>query len=333
MTATTLVEQDTSTNKSPLTDQPKRRGAWIRYRTELRHRDTGELLHRIDSDTPRPNENEHLGEGPIFELITKYNAKEYNSKQEGSRIGQSSASPSSIILRILSVAIINALQTIVEYYPGQNLSGDVVEFAWPYAILVHHYDELKDFKTKCQSVDISELCAREKDAPEHIDRLVEFLDENIMKSIRAERTRLAKGFHTFENFWIPYKPGRTVGTFTDRGEWQPYVVSEVTGGILENPPVPWIIKGWRLKFNGTYVGRCKYSMEIPRFDGEKEFAEHTDFVDNLEDVNKGVLKQNVAYGEMWYKLLRKNCRNHIGKSLEFPYNEVNPLSFILRSAF
>lgn len=303
-------------------DPPIRRTAWIRYRTELRHRVTGELLHRIDSNTKKSNDDDTTAEGPILELITRYDAREFRPNQEGSRIGQSSASAPSYSLRILSIAIINALQNIVEYYPGQNLSGHAVEVAWPYAILVHHYDELQDFKRKCQSKDVSELCAREKDAPEHIDHLIQFLDENIMERVIAEKNRLKKGFYTFEDTWVAYKPGRTVGDFTNQEKWQPYVISEVRGGSFVNPPVPWTIRGWTLGFDGTYVGRCEYTIDIPRFDGESDVTETTHFVDDDADIGKGVLEENAAYGEMWYKLLEKQCRNHKGKSLEFPYNEV-----------
>lgn len=246
-------------------DLPKRRGAWIRYRTELRHRHTNELLHRVDSDIKQDRENESLGDDPVLELITRYDATEFKlDSKSNSWLGQSAASAPSYTLRILSIAIINALQSIVKYYPGQKLSGNVVEVAWPYAILVHHYDELKGFKAACLSKDVSELCARERDVPEHIDRLIQFLDDSIMERVKAEQNRLKKGFNTFENLWIAYRPGRTAGDLSILKEWKPYVVSGISGGSFVNPPIPWTIQGWTLDFNGTFLGRREFRMDIPR---------------------------------------------------------------------
>lgn len=316
------VKQDNHVRILTQSDPPIRTNAWIRYRTELRHRVTGELLHRIDSDTKNSHKDDAGSGEPILELITKYETREFKPSQESSWIGQNSASAPSYSLRILSIAIINALQAIVEYYPGQNLSGNAVEVAWPYAILVHHYDELQKFKITCQSKEASELCAREKNAPEHIDHLIKFLDENIMERVIAEKNRVKKGFHTFEDIWVTYKPGRTVGDLTNQQQWRPYVISEVIGGSFVNPPTSWTIRGWTLEFDGTNVGRSAYTIEISRFDGEAELAKNTCFVDDEFDIDKGVLRDNAVYGEMWYKLLKKQCRDHVGKSLEFPYNEV-----------
>ncbi|KAJ4410998.1 hypothetical protein N0V82_009102 [Gnomoniopsis sp. IMI 355080] len=324
-------KRDADVNISTHVDPPGRRTTWIRYRTELRDGLTGELLRRIDSDTKKGRMDDTYSEGPILELITRYDTRDSKDardailSQEGSWLGQSSASAPSYNLRIRSMAIINALQSVVEYYPGQNLSGNTVEVPWPYAILVHHYDQLKDFKSKCQSKGVSELCVREKNAPEHIDHLIEFLDENIMERVIAEKSRLRRGFYTFEDIWVAYKPGRTVADLTDEDKWQPYVISEVTGGIFAKPTMPWRIRGWALTFDGRYVGRYERTMNISRRDGERDLTNDTRFVDDETDIDKGVLAENVAYGEMWYKLLEKQCRNHKGNSLEFPYNEIEGL--------
>lgn len=243
-------------------------------------------------------------------------------------LGQGAASAPSYKLRILSAAIINALQSIVKYYPGQNLSGNVVEVAWPYAILVHHYDELKGFKAGCLSKNAVELCARERDVAEHIDRLIEFLDENIMDRVKAEQNRLNKGFYTFENLWIAYKPGRTVGDLNTLKEWKPYVGSGISGGSFVNPSITWTVQGWTLDFDGIHLGRREFLIDIPRFDGEMEFKTITHFVDDDADITTGPLTSNLVYGEMWFTLLQKQCRNHEGKSLEFPYNEVCRVCFI-----
>lgn len=325
-TGNTPSKQETSIDEAPSVDHPKRRSAWIRYRTELRHRITGELLHRVDSNMRKNREDDSSGEGPILELVTRYDTNtsgfQAENQQATSWIGQSSASAPAYSLRIYSTALINALQAVVEYYPGQNLSGTSVEIKWPYPVLVHHYDQLRDFKVKCQSKHPSELCAREKDAPEHIDHLIRFLDDNIMERVVTEQERLKEGFFTFENYWVAHKPGRTVATLNKQGIWSPYVISELTGGSFENPPTSWTIHGWNLNFDGRYLGRNKFQIHTARFDGEFDLSINTCFIDDLNNIGGGSLEDSVLYGETWYKLLQKRCRHHMGKSLEFPYNEV-----------
>lgn len=201
-----LVEQEL-----PEPKVHERRKPWIRYRTELRHRTTGELLYRNDSQVREGDEDDSFGGIPVLELVTRYDTNTSEFKTDGSSgqaswMGQASASAPAYSVKIYSQCIISALQAVVEYYPSQNLSGTSIEVKWPYAVLVHHYDQLLDFKARCQSASPSETCVREKDAPEHIDLLIHFLDENIMERVRAEQKRLKDSFQTFEDLWVAYKP-------------------------------------------------------------------------------------------------------------------------------
>ena len=75
---------------------------------------------------------------------------------------------------------------MVQYYPSQDLFSNPLVVKWPYPILVHHYDELAAFRDSCAARDPTELCVREADAPEHIDLLLNFLDDNIMTAVRME---------------------------------------------------------------------------------------------------------------------------------------------------
>lgn len=313
----------------PNVEQPETRKPWIRYRTELRHRITGELLYSKDSRVRKGEEDDFSGGTLVLELITRYdtNSSDFKSdkssgQQQTSWMGQTSASAPTYSVKIYSQSIIDALQSVVEYYPSQDLSGTSIEVKWPYAVLVHHYDQLLEFKAKCQGKSPAEMCVREKDAPEHIDLLIQFLDENIMERVRAEQQRLKGGFGTFENLWVAYKPGRTVGDLTKQDIWQFYVVADVTGGIYDTPPTSWIMKGWTLAYDGKYIGRRHYQITIGRFNGEMNLTTNTCFVDDLENVSEGPVRQAATQGEMWYGLLQKQCKQHEGKSLEFPYNQV-----------
>lgn len=239
-----------------------------------------------------------------------------------SRVSQDLDSAPTYSLRIYSTAIINALRSVVQYYPNQDLSGSTIEVRWPYPILVHHYDALREFKSKCDAKDLNELCAREKDASVHITSLLSFLDDNIMERVRAEEKRLENGFHTFENSWIMYKPGSTVIVRDLNSKWRAMVISTVTGGIYQNQTTPWIIIGWRLEFDGTYLGRCQTDINLSKFDGERHFGTNTVFVHYRARIEHEEAEKLITYGKMYCGLLMRQCRQHTGKSVFHPYNEV-----------
>lgn len=98
-------------------------------------------------------------EGPVFDVVDVNFTSETKDtrKEELALIDQvakesvqdpTSFSPPSVqrrgrsFIRIYSRSIINALQSVVNYYPGQDLVSMPVDIRWPYAILIHHWDEL-----------------------------------------------------------------------------------------------------------------------------------------------------------------------------------------------
>ncbi len=52
----------------------------------------------------------------------------------------------STTLKINSPVIITALKTIIRVYPGQKWVEDSITTFEPFAILVHHEEELKDYR-------------------------------------------------------------------------------------------------------------------------------------------------------------------------------------------
>lgn len=305
---------------------------WIRYRTELRHRVTGDLIHRTDSDRPQQRELEIQDNQPIFELITRYETGGSKLEQDREAMkersaGQNLDSAPSYSLRIYSLAIINALRSVVQYYPSQDLSGSAIEVKWPYPILVHHYDALQQFQVNCDAKNPNELCAREKDASVHITQLLGFLDENIMERVRAEEERLKEGFHTFENLWIIFKPGTTAVFRNLHSEWKAMVISHVAGGIYQTLTTPWRVIGWHLEFDGKYLGRRSSEMSIYPFDGEVSWKGGKIFIHDRERIEDKEAEELITYGKMYCDLLMKQCRQHTGRSVIHPYNEVR-LAFL-----
>lgn len=300
-----------SLSGSPGKDDSKYRRNWIRYRTEVCSRHTGEVLRCVDTEEPPTGELQRTDNDPIFEHVTRYKARDVDGAPKENEAktyvpSQAVTSAPSYSLRIYSPAIINGLQSVVRYYPDQDLSGSVVVIKWPYPILVHHYAELRNFKTMCETTEPKELCMRERDAPEHIGHLLRFLDDNIMARVRAEEERVNKGYYTFENLWVAYRPGRTIVEMDSHDIWNPYVVSTISGGIFQNPPVNWTMHGWRLIFDGRELGRTQFTMDFARFDGERKWQDDTRFVDDQDvikdDIKYDILEKLILDGERYWKL-------------------------------
>ncbi|ROW17124.1 hypothetical protein VPNG_01370 [Cytospora leucostoma] len=310
---------------------------WIRYRTELCHRYTGEILYSVDSDDSKPVELQRSGNEPIFEVITRYTARNIDTQPGDNGAQMSISSPAvgsspSYLLRIYSPAIINALHSVVDYYPGQDLSGPVIVIKWPYPILAHHYEELRDFKDFCASKPPNELCLREKDASDHLHLLLQFLDDHIMERVRAAEERKRKGFLRFEDTWVIYKPGRTCIEQTKTDKWTARVISSVTGGIFQTPPVAWTIHGWNMIWDGEYLSRTEEDIEVDLFNGDSE--ESTGHIFDHGDGMEGELVEKLILdGERYHKLIEKQCKYHSGKSADFPYNEIDGLVMVDLKSF
>ncbi|KAJ9142057.1 ATPase (AAA) domain protein [Pleurostoma richardsiae] len=341
---------DSSASPSPtlapidVAPQQTKDSAWIRYRIEYRDRINDSVLYRRDVEGPDSTLLDQLNDGPAFEVLTRFrttniDAGERRRRGPGGpppppgppgrvqpmRVMPVSSAPT-YHLRIYSVAIIHALQSVVQYYPGQDLIGDIIEIRWPYPILVHHYNELAEFRDRCASKKKEELCVREKDAAEHLRLLLGYLDEKIMPEVEAERERNKRGNRTFAGIWLTHKPGATIMFKTDTSpDWETYVVQSITGGVFENPPQEWSILGWRLAYDGKYLGRVPYTNVTGKFDGEEEYASHLRVFDLDAPLEDEESKELIEYGKLYWKLLKKQCMYYKGKCQNFPYNDVDGL--------
>jgi len=314
-------------------------GAWIRYRTEFRNRVTEELLASRETEAlsvPEISITDEDTEEPVFELVTTYYTRLLESarpSEERTRhlVTTPLAKPR-YCMNIFSRSIANALQSVVKYYPSQSLSADPIVVQWPYPVLVHHYDELSDFRNAAAAKDTKDLCLMERDAAKHLSLLLQFLDEHVMEGARAEQERNKRGLFTWEYAWLHYRPGRT-NLAKNRGEddWWATVHHSISGGVFEDPPVNWNIFEWSMVYDGTFLGRRMRTVTYVKFDGELEIDRHVIDVTDIDEDNLERLPERaqaqIEYGRQYWKLLRKQCRQHKGKSRDFPYNEVSDNTF------
>ena len=248
---------------------------------------------------------------------------------------------------IHSTAIIHALQQVVRYYPGHNLVGETVVIQEPYMLLIHHKKELEAFRDnhapgKLKSED---TCDKEADTYEHLGILQSYLNNTNMKSVDAELGRHAKGKATWEMLWLLLKPGTdVVVTIKDEPKsknFRPfprgYVVEEILGGPLTNTDrKEWEIRCWSLDYDGTTIGRIDHVHWIEQFDGEVDVTSlgiiPADWPGHERDGMPiaDILRRDGKYS---YELLTPRCLQHDGKSMEFPYNEVDGLVMVDMKTF
>ena len=173
------------------------------------------------------------------------------------------------ILKILSPLLINALNAVISYYPGQSLDGGV-NMIPPYKMLVHYRKELEDYKTQ-QPFSHPEGEVEERNR--HIDCALKFLRTKEGTKIDAEEARWAQSTPTctFENYWMLLRPGERVYGFAS-GIASSYIVKDVTGGLISDRPTRYNITLWNLNYNGRSFGRCLESAIIQPFGGERAIA-------------------------------------------------------------
>jgi hypothetical protein len=313
--------------------------AWIKYSIEWRDlRDEFKSRHEV---TEHDFDMSNLGRGiclPAFERVAVYRVKSspktVSSSHSGER-GQDEARPipgwlPSYYIRIYSVAIINALRSVVQYYPGQDLRGDFIQIEWPYPVLVHHYSQLWSFREAVAKKEPHKLCIRERDVEKHLELLFGFLDTEVMEGVKAEQERNSRGYFTFDYLWVALEPGKSIFYTTresEEGLFQPGVIHSVSGGIFGQSRGHWTIRLWSMEYDGLYLGRVTVFYIWDKFDGESpEFKNKVIFIndEDLADANKDErLRTAVEQGKSYWNLVSKQCRYHQGTTAEFPTNEVS----------
>ncbi|KAI0514731.1 P-loop containing nucleoside triphosphate hydrolase protein [Xylaria bambusicola] len=313
------MEPNQPTQQRPIEDKAR-----IEYRVEYRDRDTNELVrHQVSEESDLHdaiiNDEPNLS---AFTLIKTY--KIQGSSSSSPPASTNITSPPSYSLRLNSVAIVNALRSVVQYYPSQDLTGDII-IEWPYPILVHHYDELTKFRDEVSQKDSSDLCEREKGVQEDLSVLLQYLDKSVMPDVQKEKERNERGLFTFKDMWIAYKPGTTIlGRFNDETKYRPLVIHSVSGGVFAYPPHHWTIQFWQMRYNGACLGRVLVTDFIDKFDGEAKLS-RTIFVGNLENKNDlpDIVSIQVTYGEMYWNLLRRQYRQYKGKTRDSIPKEID----------
>ena len=235
----------------------------------------------------------------------------------------SSLNVKSCRIRILSSKLINALRSVVKYYPGQSLLGDKLEFPEPYQFLVHHRHELELYKTHHPPQHDEHYRA---ECNEHIDHLLQFLNATMGKELDEEEQRHKRGFATFEYLWLLLKPGDDFFINDIRDDRiQSGVLERVDGGVQDGETKEYFCYLWKVTYTGDRLYRLYHSFYLQPFDGEREIKTlwiyptsfHKDTPEDMDRFGGNTLaEQMVLWGEKYWNLSKKarGClRDYQGK--------------------
>lgn len=359
-------------------ETPRKKKSSIRYRSVFVEED-GLQYHAVDSPCPIPELHETSRESDsVFDIVTeytvvpggrsRYDRNAYHVRSSSTRSGSSRSgsphepgrarrrSPRPVLVRSLrgkrvldihSSAILHALRSVIKYWPGLDLTTEKLRLQEPFRVLIHHKEELEEYRQACISTAQDETCDKRKDAPEHLSLLQHYLDEEIMPGVEEERRRHERGFATFQYLWLLFKPGMdVVGPLQKRESRSttPYLRGFIVEKIeehlgrkaSENDEPGFLMDLWSLEYDGTSIGRTSFMQVIEPFQGEIEVA-------TLEVVpadwpfytfeNKPVADMLRANGRKAYQLLLPRCLQHTGKSKQFPFHDVDGLVMVDMKTF
>ena len=313
----------------------------IVYILEYRSINTGDIIVTKEFDEPQSVQDTLVpGKIRVLEVITEILSSQKGDPTKGEKESELSQPPSvhsvaGTRLKINSPAIVTALQSVVEYYPGHTFLEESVTIAEPYAILIHHEKELASYRKRFApgtSLSEDQKCERKKDTYEHLGILEKYLQDRMGPSVLAEKQRHARGYATFEMLWMLYKPGTDVYL-------RHYIDSSLSAAVVEStdehsrPTYPNVLrmKIWYMQYNGTFLGRRCIGRTQSRYDGEKEIAKLDVFPcqflseDTAQEGFKSQRTQIEERGKMFWRLTKKQCMHYNGSTAYYTQEHVSQL--------
>lgn len=233
---------------------------------------------------------------------------------------------------IHSHPLLEVIREAVDYYPNQNLTGDVVIIHEPYWVLVHHEKELKRLHAKLSDPsgssenDEDKIAAQEQ--ADHLKVLLDFIQPQVDRLVPPIQRRLQKKVPTitFDTLWYLLKPGTFVYCQYDK-EWIGAIIMRVKGKEERSSKkiTRWNILVWFLDYNaGLFRGYTESGEKgkhvIHRFEGEQDVTSLSVIPREYWDAIDGGARRDQfeARGLKKVKLLQSGYKqmNYKGESLE-----------------
>ena len=313
----------------------------IVYVLEYKDINTGDIIFTKEFNEPQTVQDTLVsGNIAVLEVVTEVRSLPKGDLRKAGKDAELPQPPSvhsvaGTRLKINSPAIITALKSVVEYYPGYSFLEKTVTIAEPYAILIHHEEELASYRKRWApgtSLSEDQECERKRDTYEHLGILEKFLQDRMGPSVLAEKQRHARGHATFEMLWMLFKPGTDVYLYHKGNLNLSAAVIESTDEESRRQwPNVLGIKLWYMQYNGKYLGRERDTRDLARYDGEKEIAMLDVFPcqflneDTAQEGFKSQRTQIEERGKMFWRLTKKQCMHFTGLTATYPQEYVSQL--------
>ncbi|KAH8658138.1 P-loop containing nucleoside triphosphate hydrolase protein [Xylariales sp. PMI_506] len=301
----------------------------IKHRTEYRNTATEKRAsyERYGKDTDTQVEPD------VLEYVEVYDTDDPISttdEEQAKKIKYHAKSRGHSYIRIISPAVNEALRCVVDYYPGLELSEEIITIKEPFAVFIFYEDELTKYREPLKDAGNQDWPAscENRYAYKHIGIAQQFVRDFIQEDVIAERERHARGFATFDMLWLLYKPGSDIYMDYDIvGEHDPFVVHDLDFDLRNGVANRYELEVWNVNADVDWVGTCVVSKFIERFAGEKEITSLVGYPCEYLRFSNGVTEQDlkeirdhfIARGKKWYDLRRKiGCHSFDGPSTTFP---------------
>lgn len=315
--------EDVSDTSSPTATSDSR---LVRYRIEYVGKESGSFS--LDGKPAQPDTSE---EPVVFEYVEVRLTSQgtLSSAAKAEDIPKTDRGKGRAYINILSPAVAEALRCVVDYFPGLDLSANVIQVHEPYSVFVFFEKELTEYRERAAKLaEDDESSCPNRWADKHIGMVQDFVRKQLQESVDAERERHTRGQCTFDMLWLLYKPGCDVYCdLKNIGEHEPYIFSDIEFDLVNNAAESYKFLIWNMDADSTWVGPAMGELYIPRFAGEKEInslklypCEYVRFSDDVDEEDAAMIKQHfVNRGKKWYNLRRKIQSCHFdGFTTTFP---------------
>ena len=225
-------------------------------------------------------------------------------------------------IRIVSTKLLNVLRSIVDYYPGLDLSDDTIEFYEPFQFLVHHLDKLRQYKDNhptCHDDDYR------IETNSHIDYLLQVIDSLVGKRIKEEQERHSKRVATFQNLWMLFKPGEKVFVKHEKPmRFFSAMLDNINGGVKDGREKKYTFSLWNISYDGLCFYRFYFPYSIKPFDGEKEIMSLGVYPQKFhQDTDSGLTARNgmklvdqmQVWGKIYWSLAKPCLKEYYGETI------------------
>ena len=331
----TNIEQSGDAPPKPPSHSTSRKPAssgLIRYRIEFVGRESGSY-----SFEHKPEQLDVSEEPLVFEYVEvrlSSQAVISSSTKDEQDITRTDKGKGRAYINILSPAVAEALRCVVDYFPGLDLSGNVIKIPEPYSPFVFFEEELSAYRERAEKLakDESSTCPN-RWAAKHIGLVQDFVREQVQDRVDAERERHARGYATFDMLWLLYKPGADVYfDFHEVGEHEPYVVGKFDFDLVNGATNSYEAGFWNIDADSHWVAPKGIRHTIHRFGGEKKIpslnafpCQYLRFSDGVGEEDALAIRQHfVNRGRKWYNLRRQvRCCYFDGFTTTFPRRPVS----------